>query len=184
MAGASGGRYDGVARALHWLIGAALIAQIVFGVMLDDLAPRGTPARAGVINLHKSLGMVLGVLIVLRLVWRLKHKPPAWPLSMGAAQRAAANWGHRALYAVMLLLPTAGYIASNFSKHGVKFFGVALKPWGPDLPAVYKAFNTLHEVLAWVLVALIVGHIALALKHAFIDRDGLLARMSPFNSRG
>jgi cytochrome b561 len=84
----------------------------------------------------------------------------------------------------MLLLPTAGYIASNFSKHGVKFFGVALKPWGPDLPAVYKAFNTLHEVLAWVLVALIVGHIALALKHAFIDRDGLLARMSPFNSRG
>lgn len=187
MAGAAadgGGRYDVVARALHWLIGAALIGQITFGLLLDELAPRGTPERGSVINLHKSVGIVLGLLIVLRLVWRLKHRPPPWPWSMNAAQRAAANWGHRALYAVMLLLPASGYVASNFSKHGVKFFGVALKPWGPDLPAVYTAFNTLHEVLGWLLAVLIVGHVVMALKHAFIDRDGLLSRMSPFSSRG
>jgi cytochrome b561 len=171
-------RYDRVARYLHALIGLALLAQIVFGVLLDDLAPKGTPGRASVINLHKSLGMVLGVLIVLRLLWRLGHRPPAWPVSMTGAQRLAALWGHRALYAAMLLLPVSGYIASNFSKHGVKFFGLALKPWGPDLPDVYKVFNTLHEATAWVLVALIAGHVLMALKHAFLDRDGLLARMS------
>ena len=183
MAGASeavgqSGRYDAVARALHALIGAALLGQIVFGILLDDIAPRGTPARGGVINLHKSLGIVLGLLIVLRLLWRLGHRPPAWPVTMGSAQRAAAAWGHRALYATMLALPASGYIASNFSKHGVKFFGVALKPWGPDMPAVYAAFNTLHEVLAWLLVVLMAGHVLAALKHAFIDRDGLLSRMS------
>jgi cytochrome b561 len=174
----STGRYDAVARALHGLIGAALVGQIAFGILLDDIAPRGTPSRGSVINLHKSLGIVLGLLIVLRLLWRLKHRPPAWPVTMGSAQRAAATWGHRALYAAMLLLPASGYIASNFSKHGVKFFGFALKPWGPDLPAVYAAFNTLHEVLAWLLVLLIAGHVGAALKHAFIDRDGLLRRMS------
>jgi cytochrome b561 len=78
----------------------------------------------------------------------------------------------------MLVLPASGYIASNFSKHGVKFFGFALKPWGPDLPAVYKVFNSLHELTAWVLVALIAGHVLVALKHAWMDRDGLLTRMS------
>lgn len=171
-------RYDRVARHLHALIGLALVAQIVFGVLLDDLAPKGTPARASVINMHKSLGMVLGLLIVLRLLWRLGHRPPAWPLSMTGAQRMAALWGHRVLYAAMLVLPASGYIASNFSKHGVKFFGVALKAWGPDLPAVYKVFNGLHELTAWVLVALIAGHVLMALKHSFMDRDGLLARMS------
>ncbi len=171
-------RYDRVARYLHALIGLALVAQIVFGVLLDDLALKGTPGRASVINLHKSLGMVLGLLIVLRLLWRLGHRPPSWPVAMTGGQRVAALWGHRALYAAMLVLPASGYIASNFSKHGVKFFGLALKPWGPDLPAVYKVFNSLHELTAWVLVALIAGHVLMALKHAFVDRDGLLARMS------
>ncbi len=171
-------RYDRVARYLHALIGLALAAQIVFGVLLDDLAPKGTPGRASVINLHKSLGLVLGLLIVLRLLWRLGHRPPTWPVSMSGAQRAAAQWGHRALYAAMLVLPASGAIGSNFSKHGVKFFGLALAPLGPDLPGVYKFFNTVHELTAWLLAALIAGHVLMALKHAFIDRDGLLARMS------
>src|SRR5206468_2806943 len=64
-------RYDGVAIALHWVLGLALVAQIAFGFMLDTLAPRGTPARTDVINLHKSTGIALGVLIVLRMAWRL-----------------------------------------------------------------------------------------------------------------
>jgi cytochrome b561 len=176
-------RYDSVARALHWLIAAALLGQIVFGLLLDEIAPRGTPARAGVINLHKSLGIVLGLLIVLRLVWRLRHRPPPWPIAMTGAQRLAATWGHRALYAAMLALPASGYIASNFSKHGVKFFGLVLKPWGADLPEVYKAFNSMHELLAWVLMLLIAGHLAMAIKHALLDRKGLFARMSPGAAR-
>ena len=84
-------RYDGVAVALHWLIGVALLGEIAFGFLLDDIAPRGTPARAAVINLHKSSGLVLLALIVVRLAWWLGHAPPPWPDSMPPWQRRAAR---------------------------------------------------------------------------------------------
>ncbi|MBU6260153.1 MAG: cytochrome b [Burkholderiales bacterium] len=176
---AGGARYDAVARALHWLLALALMAQIAFGLLLDDIAPRGTPARASVINLHKSIGIVIGLLIVVRLLWRLRHPPPRWPDAMGALARRAATWGHRALYLTMLVLPAAGYLASNFSRHGVHFFGHPLPAWGPDRPDVYAALNGLHEIAAWLLLALIAGHVAFAIKHALIDRDGLFERMGP-----
>jgi len=171
--------YGRVAIAMHWLIGFALLCQITFGFLLDEIAPRGTPGRAGVINLHKSIGIVLGVLIVVRLSWRLLHRPPAWPETMPAWQRRAALFGHRALYACMVLMPLAGYTASNFSKHGIKFFGTALKPLGPDLPQVYAAFNGLHIATAFVFCILIAGHVLVALKHALIDHDAVFARMLP-----
>ena len=86
------GKYTRTAIALHWLLGLALLAQISFGFLLDEIAPRNTPARAGVINLHKSCGIVLGLLIALRLVWRFRHAPP--PL---AGQHAAQRAPRRAL---------------------------------------------------------------------------------------
>ena len=175
-------RYNKVAIALHWLIGLALLGQIVFGFSLDDLAPRGTPGRAAVINLHKSFGVVLGLLIVARLAWRLAHKPPALPLSLPAWQQKAATLGHSALYACMVVMPLSGYIGSNFSKHGIKFFGIAARPWGPDLPAVYGFFNGLHIATAWIFTLLIVGHVAAVAKHGLIDRDGLFSRIWPWGS--
>lgn len=176
-------RYSRVASLLHWFIGIALIGQISFGFLLDDLAPRGTPSRGLVINLHKSFGIVLGLLILLRLLWRLKHAAPAWPDAMSAWQRRAARLGHVALYACMFVMPLSGYIASNFSKHGVKFFGVALRPWGADLPALYSVFNNLHVATAWLFTALIVGHVLMALKHALFDRDGIFKRISPWSQQ-
>jgi cytochrome b561 len=170
-------RYGRMAVFLHWLIGLALLAQMGFGFLLDDIAPRGTPARAGVINLHKSIGITLGLLIVLRLLWRLAHRPPAWPSSMPAWQQRAARAVHRGLYACMVVMPLAGYLGSNFSKHGVRFFGIALKPWGPDLPAVYTFFTGVHDATAYVFTALIVLHVVAAAKHALIDRDAVLSRM-------
>jgi cytochrome b561 len=172
-------RYDAVAVALHWLVGAALLAQIAFGFLLDPLAPRGTPARAGVVNLHKSFGVLLAAFILLRLAWRLTHAPPPWPASMRPWQQRAAQLWHRALYACMLLLPLSGYLASNLSKHGIRFFGHPWPAWGPDWPAAYGFFNGLHGVTAWVLCALIGGHVAAALKHALSDRDGVLTRIMP-----
>jgi len=175
-------RYDKVASALHWLIGIALLAQITFGLLLDEIAPRGTPSRGAVINLHKSVGIVLGVAIVLRLAWRWWHRPPAWPASMAPRQQRAARLGHAALYICMAVLPASGYIASNFSKHGVKFFGRALPPWGPDLPAVYGAFNLVHVVTGWALALLVVGHVLIALKHAWVDHDAVFARIWPWTA--
>jgi cytochrome b561 len=172
-------RYNRVAAWLHWLVGLALLGQIAFGFLLDEIAPRGTPARASVVNLHKSIGIVLGVLIALRLAWRAGHALPPWPVSMSAARRRAALLGHRALYGCMIVMPLAGYVASNFSKHGVRFFGIALAPWGPDSPAAYGFFNGVHVVTAFVFSALIVGHLAMALQHAFVERDDSFGRILP-----
>jgi cytochrome b561 len=172
-------RYDTVAVLLHWLIGVALLGQIAFGFLLDEIAPRNTPSRAAVINLHKSIGIVLAVAIAARLAWRLAHRPPAWPAGLPAWQQRAAAWSHRALYACMVVMPASGYIGSNFSKHGVRFFGVLLPPWGPDLPAVYDVLNGIHVATAFLFVALIALHAAAALKHAWLDRDRVFARIWP-----
>ena len=172
-------RYDRVAIWLHWGIGVLLLAEIAFGLLLDEIAPRGTPARAGVINLHKSFGIAIGVLIVVRIVWRLGHAPPPWPATMSARRQRAANLGHVALYVCMVVAPLAGYLGSNFSKHGVRFLGVAIPPWGPDWPAAYSFLVALHDASAYLLLALTIGHVAMALKHALIERDGIFARIAP-----
>jgi len=86
--GEEASRYDAVAVALHWLIGVALLAQITFGFLLDEIAPRGTPSRSAVINLHKSFGLVLAVAILARLAWRLGHRAPPWPATMPSGSSA------------------------------------------------------------------------------------------------
>lgn len=172
-------RYDRVSIALHWVIGLALLGETAFGFLLDDIAPRATPARTGVINLHKSIGIVLGVLIVLRLAWRLAHVVPPFPASMPSWKRRAALLNHRVMYACMIVQPLSGYIGSNFSKYGVKFFGTVWAPWGPESPAIYAFFNGLHVAVSWVFTALIAGHIAVALQHALIEHDGVFARIWP-----
>ena len=171
--------YTRTAIWLHWLLGLALLAQIAFGFSLDEIAPRGTPARSGVINLHKSCGMVLAIVIAVRLAWRLSHPPPDWPVSMGLGERLAAQLVHRLLYACMILMPLSGYVASNFSKFGVVFFGVHLPPWGPPLQDMYALFNGIHVGTAFIFTGLIVGHAVAALKHAWLDRDGVFSRMLP-----
>jgi cytochrome b561 len=172
-------RYDRVAAWLHWGIGLLLLAEIAFGLLLDEVAPRGTPARAGVINLHKSVGIVIGVLVVARIAWRLGHAPPPWPATMSIRRRRAARLGHLLLYICMVVAPLAGYLGSNFSKHGVRFFGLVLAPWGPDWPAAYSFLVGLHDASTYLLLALTIGHVAMALKHALIERDGIFARIAP-----
>ena len=172
-------RYTGTAIALHWGIALLLLGQFAFGLMLGDI-PRGTPARGYYVNLHKSSGILIGLLILLRLGWRLTHTPPPLPGGMPRWQRHAARASHIALYACMLALPLSGYLASNFSKHGVKFFNlVRWAPWGPDDKTLYAVFNGAHH-LAALLLALLVGvHVLAVAKHMLIDRDGLLLRMWP-----
>lgn len=172
-------RYTNVAIALHWFLALGILGQIWLGFSLDDI-PRGSPERSAWVNLHKSTGITLAVLILARLAWRIAHPPPPLPLAMPAWERVAARVSHALLYVCMVGAPLAGYVASNFSKFGVKYFGlVLLPPWGPDDKAIYAVFNTTHKVLALTLAGLILVHVAAALKHAFIDRDGVMRRMWP-----
>lgn len=174
----AGEPYTRTAIVLHWLIGIALLAQLAFGWIVSEI-PRHTPARGYYVNLHKSVGITLGVLILLRLAWRLTHRPPAMPSFMQKWQQLAAFATHRLLYVLMVAMPTLGYVASNFSKHGVKFFGHPLSPWGPDLPVVYKLLNGAHIVCAYVLAVVIALHVLAALQHALIKRDGVFSRIWP-----
>lgn len=174
-------RYTRTAAALHWLLAALLLAQIAFGWYLEEI-PRGTPPRTIYVNLHKSTGMLLGLIILFRLYWRLTHPAPPLPASMPAWERMAARVSHIGLYACMLIMPLSGYIASNFSKWGVNFFNVIkLPPWGVESESVYEFFNTTHVVVSYIFVALIAVHILAALRHLFL-RTGIFHRMLPSRS--
>jgi cytochrome b561 len=169
-------RYTAVAVWLHWLIALCLFGQIAFGWFLETI-PRGTPLRGPYVNIHKSTGIVLGLLILIRLLWRLTHRPPDYPSFLARWERVASKLTQFLLYTCMLVMPLSGYIASNFSKYGVKFFNsIPLPPWGPEDKIIYAAFNTTHVVTSYLLVALIVLHLLGALRHAF-RRDGIVARM-------
>ena len=172
-------RYTRTAMTLHWLIAAVVLAQIAFGWYLQ-LVPRETPDRTIFVNFHKSTGLVIGLLIVFRLAWRLTHTPPPLPESMPAWERSAARVNHVLLYACMLIMPIAGYTASNFSKFGVKLFNaVLLPPWGVDDRGIYAFFNSLHIGTSYVFVTLIAIHALAALKHLIFPRHGILRRMLP-----
>ena len=169
-------RYTSTAIVLHWLLVVALFAQIGFGWFLGDV-PRGTPERTIYVNLHKSTGMIIGVIILLRLYWRLTHPAPPLPSSMPLWERVTAHWSHVLLYVCMIVMPLSGYVASNFSKYGVNFFNsLKLPPWGVDDATIYGVFNTTHIITSFTFVTLIALHALAALRHLF-KRDGVFSRM-------
>jgi cytochrome b561 len=175
-------RYTNVAIALHWILAVGILLQIWLGFSLDDI-PRGTPERSAWVNFHKSTGITLAALIVARLAWRVTHRPPPLPATMPAWERIAARVSHALLYVCMVGAPLAGYIASNFSKFGIKYFDlVVLPPWGTDDKAIYAVFNASHKVLALALAGMILLHVAAACKHALVDRDGIMRRMWPWRA--
>jgi len=176
-------RYTNVAIALHWILAVGILLQIWLGFSLDDI-PRGTPGRSVWVNFHKSTGITLAALILARLAWRVTHRPPPLPATMPAWERIAARVSHALLYVCMLGAPLAGYVASNFSKFGIKYFNlVVLPPWGTDDKAIYAVFNTAHRVFALTLAGMILLHVAAALKHALVDRDGIMRRMWLWRAR-
>src|SRR6187402_2558213 len=99
---AQNNRYSSVAILLHWLIGLLLLGQIAFGWYLETI-PRGTPLRGPYTNIHKSTGIILGVLILVRLLWRLAHRPPGYPSFLATWERVASKWTQFAMYTCMLV---------------------------------------------------------------------------------
>jgi cytochrome b561 len=170
-------RYTRTAIALHWLVAVLILFQIGFGWYLGEI-PRHVPARGIMVNLHKSVGITVGLIILLRLAWRATHPAPAFPSSMLPWQVRLARWAHRALYACMLVMPLSGYVATNFSKFGIKYFGLfVLPPWGVVSKPTYELLQSVHVWTSYLFVALIGGHVLAALKHLIVDRDDVFRRM-------
>ncbi|HZP85445.1 MAG TPA: cytochrome b [Burkholderiales bacterium] len=175
-------RYNNVAILLHWLIAAAVLFMIGLGWYMSDI-PKGDPTRSYWFNLHKSIGVTIGVLVLIRLLWRATHQPPALPASMPAWEQTAARINHTLLYVCLLAMPLVGFLASNYTKYGVKYFGIQIGPFFAENQARRDALQEVHELLSYVLVALVVIHVVAALKHLFIDRDNVFQRMLPGGSR-
>jgi len=171
--------YDRVAVALHWLVAAGVFTMIGLGWYMTEI-PKGTPQRAFFFNLHKSIGVTLALIVLLRVFWRWKHKPPALPAGTASWVVSASKLSHGLLYALLVLMPAVGFIASNFSKYGVTYFGLfKIGPFFPENKALYELFQGIHHAASEVLVIVICIHIAGALKHLLIDKDGVFFRMLP-----
>ena len=170
-------RYGSVAQALHWAVVALLVVQVTLGKIADDL-PLGLEKLA-VLARHKSFGITILGIAVLRLAWRLIDRPPPLP-PMPRWQRAAAHLSHWGLYALLFALPISGWLMSSASNFPVSWFNRVQLPdlVGPD-PALKERFHDLHHLFIYALYGLVGIHVAAALKHQFLDRDGLLMRMLP-----
>lgn len=170
-------RYTRTAIALHWVLGLALIGSFAVGLTMTEMAM--SPQRLKLYNWHKWAGITILTLSFVRLAWRLTHRPPA-DVRMPAWQQRAAHWTHRALYALFFLVPLAGWAYSSAAGFPVVVFGVLPLPdFVPANKELAEAIKPLHKILAYLLALLVLTHIGAALKHHFVDRDGLIGRMWP-----
>ena len=171
-------RYGAVAQGLHWLIAALIVVQFMLAWMADDL-PIGMQKLA-MLARHKSFGMTVLMLAVLRLLWRLLHRPPPLPASMKPLERVLARGNHALLYVLLFAQPLTGWLMSSAKNYSVSWFG--LFTW-PDLIGKneqwFELLKSTHHLLGWVLLATASLHIFAALKHHFWDRDDVLTRMLP-----
>jgi len=170
-------RYHPVSMALHWLLALMILGSLGLGLYMTGLP--FSPTRLKLYNWHKWAGVVILTLSALRLLWRLAHPPPA-ALPMATWQRRVARGAHTALYALFFAVPLAGWAYSSSAGFPVVVFGVLPLPdWVPVNRELADGLKTLHHWLAYGLATLVGLHVAGALKHHFIDRDGLLLRMRP-----
>jgi cytochrome b561 len=170
-------RYSGTAIALHWLLALALVGSFSVGLYMADLPV--SPQRLKLYNWHKWAGITILTLSALRLLWRLTHRPPA-DLAMPAWQQRAAHITHKLLYLLFFVVPLVGWAYSSAAGFPIVVFGVLPLPdFVPVDKALAEAIKPFHGILAKTMAALVLVHVAGALKHQFIDRDGLLSRMWP-----
>ena len=190
-------QYTKTAKILHWLIALGIFGMFALGWFMSDIPKEAAKQsvfdifdlgifhwtsaeevspRSFYFNVHKSFGVTIFALIIIRILWRLTHTPPALLASYKAIERKLANGAHRLLYLLMLILPLSGVIMAVYSKYGIKWFGIDFIK-GLDNNPMREIFKSAHEIIGLILVATIVIHILGALKHQFIDKDETMDRI-------
>jgi len=190
-------QYNNISIFLHWLIAVGIVFMFILGWFMDtvpkDAAKSSTfdlfnmglyvwelskevSPRSFYFNLHKSVGISLFALIILRILWRLTHKPPALLDSMKTWEKKLATGAHHGLYFLMVATPLAGIIMSISSKYGIHWFGIKLVG-GIDNKASRELFYEFHEIFGLLILLILFFHIAGAFKHALVDKDGTLRRI-------
>lgn len=176
-------RYSTGAIALHWIIAVLLIGQLAGGLWMGTIPEDNRQLIFQVLQIHKSVGITILLLTIVRIFWRLTHKAPPLPDVMAAWEKFVARVVHVAFYVILFALPIFGWamISSSARKVPTVLFGMI--PW-PNLPLpankpLHEFFEEAHEYTAFVAIALIVIHVAGALKHYFSSNRGVLSRMIP-----
>lgn len=174
--------YTRTAKSLHWLMAILLIGLLALGFYMHDLPL--SPEKLQLYSWHKWAGVSAFLLVLVRLAWRITHQPPALPASMPKLMQWVAHAGHLALYLLMLAIPLSGWLMSSAKGFQTVWFGLLPIPdlIGKD-KELGQLLQTIHMGLNLLFVATLLGHIAAALKHHFIDKDDILRRMLPRHSK-
>lgn len=171
-------QYTKTAKALHWTIAVLIFGLLGLGFYMHNLPI--SPMKLKLYSWHKWAGVTTFLLALIRLLWRAGHGAPSLPESMPVAQRLSAHVGHIVLYVLMFAIPLSGWVMSSAKGFQTVWFGVLPLP---DVIGRDKALGdlllNLHLALNIALIIVLLGHVAAALKHHFIDRDDILTRMLP-----
>jgi cytochrome b561 len=170
-------RYTSIAIILHWVMALLIFVTWSIAIAVADLPL--SPARITGLSWHKWLGVSIFFLVILRLLWRATHPVPVLKLVMPLWQKRAMQLTHVVLYLLMILIPIVGWLMSSAKGYTVNYFGLFELP---DLVDKDKALGhqlkEIHELLANGLMVLVGLHILAALKHQYVDKDGLIGRMT------
>ena len=172
------GRYGALAQLFHWSTVALVIALLAIAAYMTDL-PLG-PEKIQVYNLHKSLGVIVLALTLLRLVWRWISPPPPLPAGMADWEHRAAQASHLLLYLMLFAQPLTGIVHSWSANFPVVIFGTLTLPnlTGPN-PGLKEILEETHHLMGWALCGLFLIHAGAALRHHFQLKDDVLRRMLP-----
>ncbi len=180
-------RYGNVAMALHWLIALMIIGNLCSGIWFGEFMARQDPLRFTIIQLHKSSGLTILVLSLIRLGWRLVNPIPALPPDMGPLMRFLARGTHYVFYFLIIAIPFSGWLLVSASPTGLPTMYFGLFQW-PNLPffdglprpersGYRETLGDIHIVMAYLTLALLFLHVGAALYHQYFRRDDVLKRM-------
>ena len=174
----AGRRYNGAAQALHWLTALLMFAVLPLAWVMVAVT-RDYPSRDALFTLHKSIGMTILALTIVRLVWRGANSVPAFPGKISRWETVPAKLSHWLLYLILLVMPISGYVLSTASGHPVTFFGLFEFPSLPQNKLLAQLAVDIHLLTQWVVYALIALHILATTWHILLRRDAVLDRMLP-----
>jgi cytochrome b561 len=174
-------RFSLPSRLMHWLMAVLIVAMLFIGV---GMAASVSQRYSLLVSIHKPLGMVILVLVAIRFANRLFNNPPPLPANLPLIQRLAAHASHMVLYVLMFVMPLLGWSMLSAEGYPIVLFGSwQLPPILPQQEAVYAVLRRSHTILAYVLFVAVMMHLAAALYHGLIRRDGVLESMASWRGK-